>query len=102
MWPFKRKKDKKEENQAFAIQCTNCGSTRVRVKTDSAKAWRGERYLTCRCLDCGRDFYADEPPNWQPGDLPDDEDLVDDEEALEKAEEELRRQIEDNDDRMFG
>lgn len=62
------------------------------------KVWRGQRYITCRCFDCRRDFYSQEPP----GGITEDAILYDDaidEEELQAAEEELRRQMAEEKDR---
>jgi hypothetical protein len=69
---------------------------------DFVKTWRGKRYVTCRCLNCGQDFYVDEPEAGIPEKILTGNELINDEEALHAAEEELRREIEDNDDRRFG
>jgi hypothetical protein len=54
--------------------------------------------LTYRCLDCGRDFYGDEPQPEIIDALISDDQVIDDEEALREAEEELEREIEEDDD----
>jgi hypothetical protein len=104
MWPFKRKKtDRKPAEEGPA--CSFCGSTRTMVvagpgeEQPSVKTWRGQRYLTCRCLTCGRDFYADEPQGGIPQAVMEHDSIVDDEEELRIAEEELKKRTEDDQDR---
>jgi len=55
--------------------------------------------LTYRCVDCGLDFYDAEPQETITDELIADSQLTDDEQALREAEEEMERQIEDDDDR---
>ena len=55
--------------------------------------------MTYRCFDCGLDFYAEEPREGMVGDIMSDDQVIDDEEALREAEEELEREIEEDDDR---
>jgi hypothetical protein len=54
-----------------------------------------------RCSGCGRDFYTDEPQRGTGADLLSGNGLIDDEQALRAAEEELKKQIEEEDDRRF-
>ena len=61
------------------------------------RIWRGSRYLTCRCTDCGQNFYAEaggEPAD----DAVLDDRIVDDEEALRAAEDELKKEADDEGD----
>ncbi len=58
--------------------------------------------MTCRCLDCGQEFYADEPQEGIPDEVLHHNDIVDNEAELHEAEEELKRQIEKDNDRRFG
>ncbi len=102
MWPFKRKK-KDRNKQSSGPPCTHCGSTNTIALShanNQIKAWRGERYVTCRCLDCGRDFYSDEVDAAEAQAEAEDR-MVDDEEALRAAEEELRRRTDGEDDRRY-
>jgi hypothetical protein len=67
------------------------------------KTWKGQRYITCRCSDCGRDFYIDANLPDAEEILPLDESIIADEDELIAAEEELKRQAdEDNDHRFKG
>jgi hypothetical protein len=105
VWPFKRnKKNKSDRNE---IACTFCGGSNTLVNAyqggdnpNPVRTWRGRRYLTCRCLDCGLDFYTAEPSGGLPPGARTDEDLID-EEALQAAEDALKRQAEDENDRRF-
>jgi hypothetical protein len=108
MWPFKRKTTVRKSPLAVNQHCPYCESTNTaRVaynsneQADYIKSWRGQRYVTCRCLACGRDFYADEPQGGIANQAQKDEAIVDDESELQAAEDELRRQIEEDDDRML-
>jgi hypothetical protein len=66
---------------------------------DHVKTWRGQRFWTCRCLDCGEDFYLEEPTGKVAEEMLDDDQIIDNEEELQAAEDELKKQIEDVDDR---
>ena len=55
--------------------------------------------MTCRCRDCGRDFYADAPGDEVMGEIIENDGMVDDEEALQAAEDELKREMDEHDDR---
>lgn len=108
MWPFKQKnKDKIPEQSDIA--CTFCLSTKTIVIThhggDQAnyiRTWRGQRHLTCRCLDCERDFYADVSNVAIDSRIDRDDQLIDDEEALRAAENEIKRQADEENDHRFG
>lgn len=63
------------------------------------RAWRGQRYVTCRCLDCGKDFYAEEPREGLDIEAITGDETVEDEEALRAAEDELKRQVDEENDR---
>jgi predicted nucleic acid-binding Zn-ribbon protein len=65
------------------------------------RIWRGQRHLTYRCMDCGQDFYRDEPNEGIADDILDNDEVIDDEEALRAAEEEIKRQIEEDGDRRY-
>jgi len=66
---------------------------------DYVRSWRGQRVLTYRCLDCGLDFYAEERQEGMIDEMMTDDQVIDDEEALREAEEELEMQIEEDDGR---
>ncbi len=106
MWLFKRKKVNRAPESA-GPRCTFCSSTRTRAiygpgdEESQVKAWRGQRYLTLRCLDCGREFYVDAPEGGLPETMSESSETVDDEAALRAAEDELKKELEDKDDRMF-
>ena len=105
MWPFKHKK-KEEESQRFGIQCPRCGSPNTGLRVyhgtdhpDYVRVWRGQRSFTYRCFHCGLDFYAEEPRGGIVSDIISDDRVIDGEEALREAEEELGKEIEEDDDR---
>ena len=106
MWPFKRKKAGK--NTQSQLLCQYCGSSNTKVtyspateQPDYIRTWRGQRYVTCKCLDCGREFYIEEPAQDIEEFLPSDESFIADEDELLAAEEELKRQTDEEDDRRF-
>jgi hypothetical protein len=106
MWPFKRKK-KVANQQGTGLKCTFCGSSHAILQNyhggdapNPVRTWRGQRYLTCRCLDCDREFYIDEPQGGLPSNIATDEDMID-EEALKRAEDDLKRQIKNDNDRTY-
>jgi len=55
--------------------------------------------LTYRCFDCDLEFYGEEPQGGITAELIADDHIIDDEEALRAAEDELRREIEEDGDR---
>ncbi len=57
--------------------------------------------MTCRCLSCGQDFYAEDKGKIVEIELNND-DEIDDVAALQAAEDELKREINENNDRMCG
>jgi len=106
MWPFKRKKNDINPGPA-GPQCPHCKSRDTRLVTHHgggeaayAKVWRGQRYLTFRCSSCGQDFYAEDSGQIVEIEL-DNDDRIDDPQALQAAEDELKRQVDEEDDRMF-
>jgi hypothetical protein len=108
MWPFKHKKTRRESLYS-SPPCSHCGSTNTRLivyhgtdHPDYVRVWRGQRSLTYRCVDCGRDFYGEEPQTEIIGQITEDDQVIDDEEALREAEQEIARQIEEDDDRRYG
>lgn len=55
-----------------------------------------------RCLGCGARFYMDEPPDGIDEDaLRDPDEIIDDEDILADAEEALKKQVEEENDRRF-
>ncbi len=104
MWPFKRKETKRKQSGKGPV-CSFCGSTQTITvagpgeERPGIKTWRGQRYLTCRCLNCGRDFYADEPAGGFSREIWDHDSIIDDEETLRAAEEELKKRTDDDRDR---
>ncbi len=68
---------------------------------DHIRTWRGQRYVTWKCSDCGRDFYAEEPPQGIPEEALDDDKMVDDEDALSAAEEEVKREADNEGDHRY-
>jgi DNA-directed RNA polymerase subunit RPC12/RpoP len=107
MWPFKRKKTA-QPNESLSPQCPGCGSrdTKLVIHNSSGspeyvKVWRGRRSLTYRCSECGNDFYADEPPGGASDESVSGNGLIDDEQAFRAAEEELKRQTDQEDDRRY-
>jgi DNA-directed RNA polymerase subunit RPC12/RpoP len=108
MWPFGKKENKTDTRQP-GVLCSYCGSSNTRLvifhgtaQPGYVKIWRGQRLLTYRCDDCGRDFYAEEPHGGTDIESESANRLVDDEESLRAAEEEIRRQTEETGDRRFG
>lgn len=103
---FRRKKDIRERPLGVS-PCPHCGSNNTRLSAgygseqpDYVRVWRGQRALACRCLDCGSEFYAE----GQPGEIPDFTDegrIIEDELALREAEEEIARQIEEDQDHRY-
>jgi hypothetical protein len=97
---------KESERQGKNPHCPSCGSHNTGLilyhgtdRPGYVKVWRGQRSFTYRCFDCGMDFYSEGPPE-EPGRSPEDR-LVDDEEALRYAEDEIAREVEEDDDRMY-
>jgi hypothetical protein len=107
MWLFQRKRIKKE-SQSSNPSCPFCESRNTRLiiyhgtgEADYVKVWRGQRSLTYKCLDCGQNFYAQEPKDGISEENLEDGPIIDDEEALRAAEKELKRQTEEDDDRRY-
>ena len=100
---FKRKKS--NHNPVSGPSCVHCGSTNTKIigtagtaEPDFVRTWRGQRYITCRCSDCGRDFYTAEGGDDSVQSIFPDENAINEDE-LNVAENELKRQIEENNDR---
>jgi hypothetical protein len=108
MWFFKRKKSSQGEG-GFNPPCPYCLKNNTRTmfqskseQADYVKVWRGQRSVTCRCLDCGKDFYADEPADGLSEEVLNADENISDPDELRAAEDELKREIEDSNDRMCG
>ena len=55
--------------------------------------------MTYRCLDCGLDFYGEEPQEGIANEITEDGRVVDDDEALRAAEEEMEKHVDEDEDR---
>jgi len=106
MWIFKRNSGKSKA-KPVGQACPHCKSLLIRTvasdlneRPDYVRTWRGQRYLTCKCDNCGQGFYVDIPQDRAVDAVPGDE-IVEDQEALQAAEEELKRQADEEDDRTF-
>ena len=107
MWLFRRKRIKKE-SPCSNPSCPFCESHNTKLiiyhdnnKPSYVKVWRGQRFLTYKCVDCGQNFYTDEPKGGINEENLENSPIIDDEEALRAAEEELKRQTEEDDDRRY-
>ena len=107
MWLFKPKKEPIEPTQTDH-SCPRCQSTHTSKKispdgsqADQIKFWRGKRYNTFVCLDCSCEFYEDEPAEQliENASATSDDDQID-EATLNAAEDELRKQTDEDDDHM--
>jgi hypothetical protein len=108
MWPFKRRKSPEAPKYA-GPECVSCGSQNTKLKVnfgndraDYIKTWRGNRYLTYHCNDCHTEFSIPEPDGGIDVDKQIGSELIDDEEALKAAEEELKRETDQDGDHRFG
>jgi len=89
--------------------CSACGSRHTRLKVnyghdqaDYIKTWRGQRFLTYHCQDCGSDFsVAAAGDNLRVAEDLDNRE-IDDEEALREAEEALKRATDENGDHRYN
>jgi hypothetical protein len=107
MWPFKRKQPSKHTQSG--PPCPYCMSNNTKAvassqltgKPDYIKTWKGQRYITCRCSECGRDFYVEATLPNIGGILPTDENIVEGEDELAAAEEELKRRADEENDHRF-
>lgn len=68
---------------------------------DYIRIWRGQRYLTCRCSKCGHDFYAEEPQQGLEGLVLPGDRMIDDEDELREAEEEIKRRADEEGDHRY-
>ena len=101
---FKNKKEKQKHLQ-LGPTCPHCKSTNTVVLTDPIniqpyiRIWRGQRFMTCRCLECGQDFYSkyiSREHSYKPAN---EDDIIENEYLLRAAEEEIKKQVDDQDDR---
>jgi len=106
MWPFNKKKTGK--NKQSRPLCRYCESPNINIifspaseQPDYVRTWRGQRYVTCKCLDCGKEFYIAEPAAEVEELIFRDNSFIADEDELLAAEEELRRQTDEEDDRRY-
>ena len=105
MWPFKRKQSSKHKQAR--PPCPYCMSNNTKVVSSSQvneepnyiKTWKGQRYITCRCSECGRDFYIEATLQNIEAMVQSDKSIIEDE--LMAAEEELKRQADEEDDHRF-
>ncbi len=102
---FGRKKAKSRPGES-GIVCPYCGSVNTRTQSHDlsqeaghVKTWRGNRFSNYRCVSCSREFYADEPALNSPAANADR--MIEDEDELRAAEEELKRQTDSRNDRRF-
>ena len=65
------------------------------------KTWRGESYITCGCSECGREFYIEATIQNIEKIIPSDQSIIEDEDELMAAEEEIKRQADEENDRRF-
>jgi predicted nucleic-acid-binding Zn-ribbon protein len=107
MWPFRRKQTSKYIQQK--PPCPYCKSNNTKVisslqatgETNFIKTWRSQRYIPCRCSECGRDFYIEATSQNIVKTLPLDGSIIEDEDELMTAEEELKRQADEENDHRF-
>jgi transcription elongation factor Elf1 len=106
MWLFRRKIKKESHNSSLSCPFCNGSTTRLIIHHGGdvpsyVKVWRWQRFLTYKCLDCGQNFYANEPKGGISEKNLEDGPIIDDEDALRAAEEDLKRQTEEDDDRRY-
>ncbi len=101
MWPFKHAKTS-QQRKHFGPPCSYCMSTNTVVISYHAtewlnhiRTWRSRRYVTCRCADCGRDFYTEEPQEGLPEEVLSNDGMIYDKDELRAAEEEVRREADE-------
>jgi uncharacterized protein with PIN domain len=107
MWPFKRKQAGRYTQPR--PPCPYCKGSNIKVVSSSQvtgqpgyiKTWKGQRYITCRCSECGRDFYIGATLQNIEEILPPDESIIENEDELKAAEEELERQSDEENDHRF-
>jgi len=101
------KRDNPSKDYSSSTPCPYCGSANTGLvlyhggdRPAYVKVWRGQRVLTFRCFDCGRELYGEEGVKGVTRETEDGDRLIDDEEALRDAEDEIARQVDEGDDRM--
>ena len=107
MWPFKREKASKHNQPG--LPCPYCKSSNTKLVSSSQvtgesayiKTWRGESYITCGCSECGREFYIEATIQNIEKIIPSDQSIIEDEDELMAAEEEIKRQADEENDRRF-
>jgi Zn ribbon nucleic-acid-binding protein len=106
MVKFFRIKRSKPDSKRSGPNCPRCESSNTMLVvypgTESngrIKVWRGQRSALYRCFNCGSDFYGDERPDGIEKVVMENDTIIDDAQALSDAEEELKREIEEDDDR---
>ncbi len=67
-------------------------------QTASIRIWRGQRYVACKCLDCGKEFYLEEPPEGLAVEFTNSDEIIENESELQAAEDEVRRKVEEDGD----
>ncbi len=105
MWPFKKKKDKPQAG----LYCPYCRSNRVLEITGDNETslphitvWRGIRCLSFECRSCARIFYTGESADVHSDMMSTNDVMIEDEEQLKIAENELKKQADiDGDHRFF-
>ncbi|HXY75166.1 MAG TPA: hypothetical protein VEH58_07550 [Dehalococcoidales bacterium] len=88
------------------LPCPKCGSKNTGTivdgdssQADYVKVWRGKKYFSWKCRDCGHDFYGEAPTENEPQ----NNDLYlepIDKAALKAAENELKKQADEDDDHL--
>lgn len=106
MWFFKRAK--KDSTDYHGPECPGCHSRKTRLRAsisdgqpDYVQTWRGKRYLTYRCQKCGGEFSVDESDAGVNIEIQTEAVGIDDEEALKTAEENLKRETDEDGDHRF-
>jgi len=102
------RKQREVKHNGKDVVCTHCGSSNTRPVyyhdagiPNYIKVWRGQRSLTYRCYDCGCNSYVAIPKQSKPEEISEEDPMVDDEDALREAEEKLKKQIDEDNDRLF-
>jgi len=96
MWLIKKKK----QNKSTILKCIYCGNHNSKLLNRTV-VWRGQRYIVCKCKSCNRSFYMDESGKDIIDLLSTNDTLVENEELLNSAEEELKHQADIDGDHRF-